>query len=196
MSPLAIGCAPSEYGFILPDESFSSNIKWENLAVDPVTRDIYMMTGSSPTNFVLWRMDWDGRTTPVQSYEAVANLSVGAAEPRGMCVDSSGTIYISFDGNDNYRRIVSVSASGTVNYNFFNLYTHYGSTSQEAGRWGDIAYLEGKLYIIDKRNDRLVIVSKTGQWLAEIKNSAFSGQLVEIHHYAICASPTRLCATQ
>jgi hypothetical protein len=194
-APQRIGCPGSEMQPLVSGNTFA-DILWENLAVDPVTRDIYVMTGSSPTNFVLWRMDWDGRASSVQGYEAVANLSVGAAEPRGMCADSSGTIYISFDGNDNYRRIVSVSANGTVNYNFFNFYTYYGSNSQEAGRWGDIAYLAGKLFVIDKRNDRLVIVSKTGQWLAEIKNTAFSRQLDESHHYAICASPARLCTMQ
>ncbi len=194
-APQRIGCPGSEVQALVSGHTFA-NILWENLAVDPATRDIYMLTGFSPTNYVLWRMFWDGRATSVQSFEAVANLSVGAAEPRGMCADSSGTIYISFDGNDNYRRIVSVSANGAVDYNFFNFYTHYGSNSQEAGRWGDIAYLNGKLYVIDKRNDRLVIVSRTGRWLAEIKNTAFSRQLDESHHYAICASPTWVCGTQ
>ncbi len=191
-APQRIGCPNSLYA--LSSGHMFANILWENLAVDPVTRDIYMMTGSSPTNYVLWRGYWDGRATSIQAYDAVANLSVGAAEPRGMCADSSGTIYICFDGNDNYRRIVSVSADGTVDYDFFNFYTYYGSNSQEAGRWGDIAYLAGKLYVIDRRNDRLVVVSKAGQWLAEIENTAFSRPLDESDHYAICASPTLLCA--
>jgi len=195
VSPLAIGCAPSDYGFILPDLSFSNNIEWENLAVDPVTRDVYMISKFSSTNYALWRVYWDGRS-PVQSFVVVKNLSVGAAAPAGMCIDSTGTVYITFDGNDNYRRIVTVTSGGTVNYNFFNFYTYYGSNSQEAGRWGDIAYLEGKLYIIDKRNDRLVIISKHGTWLDEVKDPAFSRQLNESEHYAICASPTRLCTTK
>jgi hypothetical protein len=110
-----------------------------------------------------------------------------------MCADSSGTIYICFDGNDNWRRIVTVTSSGTVNYEFFNFYTYYGGTSQEAGRWGDIAYLKGKLYVIDRRNDRLVIISKHGTWLGEVANSAFSRPLEENEHYAICASPSMLC---
>jgi len=195
LGPLAIGCSPSGVNFILPAHSFSNNIKWENLAVDPVTRDVYMISEFSPTNYALWRVYWDGRS-PVQSFVVVANLSVGAAVPAGMCIDSTGTVYITFDGNDNYRRIVTVTSGGTVNYNFFNFYTYYGSNSQQAGRWGDIAYLEGKLYTIDKRNDRLVVVSKTGQWLGEVANTAFSRPGNESEHYAICASPTWLCTTQ
>jgi hypothetical protein len=191
-SPLAIGCAPSDWVFILPDQSFSNNIEWKTLAVDPVTRDVYIISKFSSTNYALWRVFWDGRS-PVQSFDVVANLSVGAATPAGMCIDSTGTVYIAFDGNDNWRRIVSVTSSGTVNYNFFNFYTYYGSNSQEAGRWGDIAYLNGKLYIIDTRNDRLVIISKHGTWLDEVKNTAFSRQLDENEHYAICALPYIMC---
>jgi hypothetical protein len=193
-APQMIGC-PGTLHALSSAHTFS-NILWENLAVDQVTRDIYMMTKSSPTNYVLWHMYWDGVSEYVQRFEAAANLSVGAAEPRGMCADSSGTIYICFDGNDNWRRIVSVSADGTVDYNFFDFYEYYGRNSQEAGRWGDIAYLEGKLYVIDRRNDRLVIISKHGTWLGEVKNTIFSRPLDETDHYAICASPTWLCQTR
>jgi antitoxin (DNA-binding transcriptional repressor) of toxin-antitoxin stability system len=193
-APQMIGC-PGTLRALSSAHTFS-NILWENLAVDPVTRDIYMMTGSSPTSYVLWHMYWDGVLEYVQRFEAAASLSVGAAEPRGMCADSSGTIYICFDGNDNWRRIVSVSAEGTIDYSFFDFYEYYGRNSQEAGRWGDLAYLEGKLYVIDRRNDRLVIISKHGTWLGEVKNTIFSRPLDESDHYAICASPTWLCQTR
>jgi len=189
--PLSIGCPASGISFLFPPSTFS-NIKWKNLAVDALTRDIYMISEFSPTNYALWRVFWNGRS-PVQSFEVVANLSVGAAVPAGMCIDSTGTVYITFDGNDNYRRIVSVAADGTVNYNFFNFYTHAGGNSQEAGRWGDIAYLNGKLYLIDRRNDRLVIISSGGQWIDEVKNTAFSRPSDESEHYAICASPAWVC---
>jgi len=189
--PLSIGCAASGISFLLPTPTFS-NIKWENLAVDPLTRDIYLITEFSPTNYALRRIFWDGHS-PVQSFEVVANLSVGAAAPAGICIDSIGTVYITFDGNDTYRRIVSVAADGTINYNFFNFYTHAGGNSQEAGRWGDIAYLNGRLYLIDRRMDRLVIISREGQWLDEVKSTAFSRPFDESEHYAICASPTWLC---
>jgi hypothetical protein len=192
-APHLIGCPGS-----LAELSFShmfAAILWENLAVDPVTRDVYMLTGN-PTGCVLWRGLWDGRATAIESYEVIASISVFDAEPRGMCADSSGTIFICFDGNDTQRRIVSVTADGTIDYDFFNFYTYYESNSQAAGRWGDIAYLDGKLYVIDRRNDRLVVISKTGEWLAEYKSDVFSMPLVETDHYAICASPAWLCATK
>jgi hypothetical protein len=194
-APLRIGCPGSEMQSLISGYLFT-NILWENLAVDPVTRDVYMMTGAPPAVYDLLRGYWDGRSSSVQRYKSVASLSMFTAEPRGMCADSSGTIYICFDGNDSNRRIVSVSADGTIDYNFFNFYTYYGGTSVEAGRWGDIAYLNGKLYLIDKRNDRLVIVSKNGEWLGEVKNTAFSRQLEENEHYSICASPGWLCAVK
>jgi hypothetical protein len=193
--PVKIDCPPSGVSSLLAPHTFSNNLKWQTVAVDPVTRNIYMISESSPTSYALWRVYWDGRT-PVQSFDVVKVLSVGAAAPTGMCVDSTGTVYIVFDGNDNYRRIVSVTSTGTVDYDFFNFHAYYGGTSIEAGRWGDIAYLGGRLYVIDRRNDRLVIISKHGTWLDEVKDPAFSRQLEENEHYAICASPAWLCATK
>lgn len=193
-APHYIGC-PGEIAELASSHMFAT-IRWENLAVDPVTRDIHMLTASGPTNYVLWRGLWDGRAVTVGSWESVANLYVGTAEPRGICADSSGTIYICFDGNDNWRRIVTVAADGAIDYEFFDFYAYYGGNAQEAGRWGDIAYLDGKLYVIDRRNDRLVVISKHGTWLAEHKSDVFSMPLVEGDHYAICASPNWLCTTR
>jgi hypothetical protein len=195
IGPVKIGCPSSGVSYLLSAHTFSNNIKWQTIAVDPVTRDIYMISESSPTSFALWRVYWDGRT-PVQSFDVVKSLSVGAAAPAGMCIDSTGTVYIVFDGNDNYRRIVSVTSAGAVDYNFFNFYTYYGGTSIEAGRWGDVAYLDGKLYVIDRRNDRLVIISRNGTWLDEVKDPAFSRQLEENEHYSTCASPGWLCTAK
>ncbi len=193
-APHFIGC-PGEMAELASSHMFAT-IRWENLAVDPVTRDIHMLTASGPTNYVLWRGLWDGRAATVDSWESVANLYVGTAEPRGMCADSSGTIYICFDGNDNWRRVVTVTANGTIDYEFFDFYAYYGNNAQQGGRWGDIAYLDGKLYVIDRRNDRLVVISKYGTWLAEHKSDVFSMPLVESDHYAICASANWLCGTR
>jgi hypothetical protein len=193
-APHLLGCSGAVVS-LSSGHAFAS-VLWENLAVDPVTRDIRMLTASGPTNYVLWRGLWDGRATSIESWESAANLFVGTAEPRGMCADSAGTIYICFDGNDNWRRIVTVAADGTIDYEFFDFYSYYGGNAQNAGRWGDIAYLDGKLYVIDRRNDRLVVISKTGEWLAEYKSDVFSMPLVETDHYAICASPNWLCGTR
>ncbi len=193
-APHSIGC-PGEIAELTPSSMFAT-IRWENFAVDPLTRDIRLLTASGPTNYVLWRGLWDGRAAAVESWESTANLYVGTAEPRGMCADSSGTIYICFDGNDNWRRIVTVTADGTIDYEFFDFYAYYGGNAQNAGRWGDIAYLDGKLYVIDRRNDRLIVVSKHGTWLTEHKSDVFSMPLVETDHNSICASPNWLCGTR
>ncbi len=193
-APHSIGC-PGSMAELSSSHMFAA-ILWESFAVDPVTRDVHLMTASGPSNYVLWRGLWDGRAITVGSWESVANLFVGTAEPRGMCADSSGTIYICFDGNDTWRRIVTVAADGTIDYEFFDFYAYYGNNAQAAGRWGDIAYLDGKLYVIDRRNDRLVVISKTGEWLAEYESDVFSMPLVETDHYAICASPYRPCTTK
>jgi hypothetical protein len=112
-----------------------------------------------------------------------------------MCIDSTGAVYVVFDGNDNYRRIVKVTAAGAIDYDFFDFYARAGGNAQEAGRWGDIAYLNGRLYLIDRRNDRLVTISRNGVWLDEHKDTAFSRALDESDHYMIAASPSWLCIT-
>lgn len=186
---IRVGCVDSEY---IVDTHIYPNIDGDCVAVDPVTRDLYLVTVSSPVQYTLWHFGWDGRTTP-EEHEVRAVLQVGASDPAGMCIDSTGTVYVVFDGNDNYRRIVKVGPDGSIDYDFFDFYAHAGGNAQEAGRWGDIAYLNGRLYLIDKRNDRLVTISKSGEWLGEMKNTAFSRPLEESEHYSICASPTWLC---
>lgn len=190
--PMKIRCAPQIFQILLPPHVFP-NIQWENLAVNPVTRSVFLVDQFSTLNFKIWEVLWDGRSA-VQTFGLHADLNVGAATARGMCADSSGTLYVTFDGNDNYRRIVSVAADGAINYDFFNFYSFAGGNNEAAGRWGDIAYLQGKLYLIDRRNDRLVIISKNGQWLDEIKDTAFSRPFEESESYAITPSPTWMCA--
>jgi hypothetical protein len=194
--PIWVGCPLSGIGSVT-GSSFYGSIEWENLAVDPDTRDIYMIQEASPSQYRVWSVAWDGRTQSTAN-AILANLIVASAAPRGMCIDTTGTLYVTFDGNDTYRRIVSIDqpeAAGGVDLEFFDFYAHAGGNSQEAGRWGDIAYLDGKLYLIDRRNDRLVIISRDGEWLDEVKSTSFSRPFEESEHYAICASPTWVCTT-
>jgi hypothetical protein len=189
--PLTVDCPADGFTILLPPHVFPS-IQWENLAVDQLTRDIFIIDRFGALNFKIWRIFWDGRSS-VRTFDVYADLSVGPAEPRGMCSDSSGTIYVTFDGNADYRRIVSVSADGSIDYDFFDFYARAGGDSTSAGRWGDVACLNGRLYLIDRRNDRLVIISRTGEWLAEVKNDAFSKPFDESEHYSIAASPSWIC---
>lgn len=191
--PVMIGCAPSEISLLVPPFTFTT-IQWNTIAIDPVTRDFHLITKNSPVAYTLWRLSWDGRSLS-EVHTVIASLQVGSSTPGGMCVDSTGTAYIVFDSDGTYRRIVAVSAGGSIDYGFFDFYERAGGNAQEAGRWGDIAYLNGRLYLIDRRNDRLVAISRDGVWLDEHTDTAFSRALNESDHYMIAASPTWFCIT-
>lgn len=186
--PVKIGCAPSEISLILLPNTFPT-LQWETIAINPLTRDCYFVTKSTSLAYTLWRLDWDGRSLAGDQHVLANLLLTNPAEAVGMCVDSSGTAYIVFDGNDNYRRIVSVADDKTVDDDFFDFWAYFSGNAQEAGRWGDIACLGDNLYLIDKRNDRLVTISKSGVWLDEHDDTAFSRPLDESEHYMITASP-------
>jgi hypothetical protein len=189
--PLKVRCAPQSFQYLLPPHVFP-NIQWENLAVAPVSRTLYLIDQFGTLNFKIWEVLWDGRSA-VQTFGLYADLNVGAATARGMCADSAGTLYVVFDGNDNWRRIVSVAPGGAIDYGFFDFYARAGGNNLDAGRWGDIAYSQGKLYVIDRRNDRLVVISHNGRWLDEIRDAAFSRPFDESETYAITASPAWMC---
>jgi len=193
--PFAVPCPPSPLVDLDPTGALQS-IEWENLTTHPVTRDLYLITGS-PTHFYrIWRIPWDGRSAPGPSV-VHAEIQTGVAEPKGMCIDSTGTLYITFDGENptsNYRRIVSVSSDGEVNDKLFDFYEHFGGDNDDSGRWGDITYLNGNLYLIDRFNNRLVVISSAGEWVEEVKSEAFSAQTtLEDEIYGIAASPTWIC---
>jgi hypothetical protein len=190
--PFVVRCPPAGVASLTLPAPFQY-IRYECLAAHPVTRDLFVVTGSGPPTFQLWRIAWDGR-----SDEAVtvlhATITGGAAEPRGMCIDSTGTIYLVLEGNDTFRRIVSVSADGSVDTGFFDFYDWAGN-SQEAGRWGDIAYASGKLYLIDTRNDRFVtITTGAAPVLTYVEDDRFSKRGSENERYGIAVRPAWLCA--
>lgn len=185
--PFKVDC-PSEGITLLAPGAILIYLREENLAVDPVTRDYYVINGHNPPIFSLWRVFWDGRSI---THDAAlhANINAGAANPVGMCIDTLGTIYITFNGTQMNRSIASVSPAGDVDATFFDFFEHYGRNNMQAGQWGDIAYLDGRLYIIDTRNDRLVVISENGDFIEEISNTAFSTQQSENERYGIAAVP-------
>lgn len=182
---------------------FDSNpftyIDWGNVAVNPRTRDLYFLTGLGHLSYNLWRVAWDGRAIPPLSaatiYKNLITTGGSDATPKGMCFDDGDNLYISFDSStytNPFRRIVRVASDGTVDYSFFDLYAH-GGNNQDGGRWGDIAYSNGKLYLIDTRNDRLAVISTSGEWLDEFSKTAFSMPLIENESYSIAAVPDEEC---
>jgi len=172
-------------------------IRWENIAVHPKDRNIYILTGQGPPTFSLWKINWDGRGIPRDdNINFYSYITTGAgATPKGMCFDEDGNLYISFDSESSknpFRRIVRVDADGVVNVDFFDFYD-YGGNNQAAGRWGDIAYSDSKLFLIDKRNDRLVIIGTDGTWQNEYTGEVFSKPFVENETYSIVATPNIQC---
>ncbi len=159
----------------------------ENLATDPLTRDIYFMTGTSP-NFQLQKASWDGRSDDGGDIDHFTFILAGTGKPNGMCCDSTGTLYVTIDGNQNDRRIVEVDANGTADNAFFDFVNYFGGT--EAGRWGDLTILDDELYIIDKDNGRLVVISTDGTFMREDVSDDFFVQGSSIlESYGIAASP-------
>jgi len=172
-------------------------IRWENIAVHPKDRDIYILTGQGPPTFTLWRINWDGRGIPQDDdINLYSYITTGAgATPKGMCFDDNGNLYISFDSESSknpFRRIVRVDADGVVDVDFFDFY-EYGGNNQAAGRWGDIAYSDNKLFLIDKKNDRLVVIGTDGTWQNEYSSDTFSMPFVENDIYSITATPYQQC---
>lgn len=191
--PFGVACPPDGV-FYLNLPGHLQNVREECLAAHPVTRDLFIITGSGPPTYKLWRVPWDGR-----AHEADivlhADVTTGAAQPRGMCIDSTGTIYITFDGNDTFRRIVAVSADGSVDTEFIDFYAEAGSNNQLAGRWGDIACADGKLYLIDTRNNRLATITvETRNIQMTDEDFRLSKSGAENERYGIAVRPLWMCA--
>ncbi|UCF06407.1 MAG: hypothetical protein JSV33_05080 [bacterium] len=156
----------------------------ENLAEHPVTRHLYLITGQGPPTFLIYRMPWDGRFHASFLILHTSITGVRQAFPKGMCIDSTGTKYITVSGDDTYQRIVKVSYDGTVDDEFIDLFAIGGNA-----RWGDIAYLTGKLYLIDTLNDRLGVFTDTGELDKFVEDKAFSTVSSTDERYGIDAIP-------
>lgn len=185
--PFKVDCPPDNITPLTPG-AILLFIREVNLTVDQNTRDFYVINGQNPPIFNLWRIIWDGRSIAPDA-ELHANVNGGAANPVGMCIDTTGTVYVTFNGTQNDRKIVSVSPAGEVDADFFDFFEYYGRNEIQAGQWGDIAYLDGRLYIIDTRNDRLVVISEDGDFIEEIESTWFSTQQSENERYGIAARP-------
>jgi hypothetical protein len=180
--PFGVNCTPTEPTELYPGTSFV-NMRTENFTADPVSRDLFFISGSTPT-YKLWRAPWDGRSgAGTMSLHADLNITDNA--PRGMCIDYSGNIYITVDGSDNYRRIIKVYADGTIDYDFFDFYDYFGNL--DMGRWGDITLVYGSLYLIDTDKNRIVEIRTNGDFVREFGSTDFSGPGTPGETYGITA---------
>jgi len=180
--PFGVNCTPTEPTELYPGTSFV-NMRPENFAADPVSRDLFFISGSSPT-YKLYRVPWDGRSTP-GSISLHSDLNITDNAPRGMCIDYSGNIYITVDGSDNYRRIIKVYADGTIDYDFFDFFDYFGNL--DMGRWGDITLLYGSLYLIDTDKNRIAEIRTNGDFVREFDSTDFSGPGTPGETYGITA---------
>ena len=180
--PFEVECTPTVPTYLYPDVTFV-NMRSENFTADPVSRDLYFISGSSPT-YKLYRVPWDGMLG-AGSMSLHADLNITDNTPRGMCIDYSGNIYITVDGTENYRRIIKVSPDGTVDYDFFDFYDYFGSLNM--GRWGDITLAYGSLYLIDTDKNRIAEIGTNGTYVREVSSTDFSGPGTPGETYGITA---------
>lgn len=176
-------------------QNFVSNQNSECLAVCPRSRDVYTVTGTS-ISFRIHRTEWDGRSDFGETTEHYL-MNVGTAYPHGMCIDGEGTLFITLDGvgSNPDRSIARLDSDLTWNEKLFDFHDYYGDNTA-AGRWGDITLFDGNLYLIDKRNDRLVVISTEGTYVDEYESDVFSLPGTESERYGIEAHvPLYMCTT-
>ncbi|HSG29779.1 MAG TPA: hypothetical protein VLA34_14960, partial [Candidatus Krumholzibacterium sp.] len=178
-------------GVYCPVSSLSSEVmvdavRRDCLAVDPLSRDVWYVTGNY-FPFTLTRREWDGRSDfgPVVDSRPIL---LESAAPNGMCADSTGTVYVLLDGNAVNRRIGRMSPDGTWTDNLYNLYA-----LSAVGRYGDIVWSGGNLYMVDTRNNRLVVISDEGTFVAQYTDEDFSASLAQDEKYGIAVSPGPGC---
>ena len=166
-------------------------VNYENLAVDPVSRDFYITNGSGPLYNVFYN-EWDGRGDVTNS--VLLSLDTGVGSPRGMCVDMEGFLYITIDSNGNSRSVARIKPGWENDPKWFDFFDYFGGTNNLTGRWGDITVSGDHLYLIDTRMNRLVVLDATGttdagKFVDEYPSDVFSLDLSDSERYGIAAVP-------
>lgn len=173
-------------------------VNYENIAVDPVTRDFYIATGNGPLYNINYN-EWDGMGDVTNN--AVIILDTGIGSPRGMCVDLEGFLYVSIDSNGNSRSVARIKAGMENDPKWFDFFDYFGGTNNLTGRWGDITVHGDHLYIIDTRMNRLVVLDATGttdesKFVVEYPSDVFSQDLSDSERYGIAAVPEWLICVE
>ena len=196
-SVLSLATSTGVKGVFCPDSDLSaefpySNISPECLAADPYSRDLLFITGVSPT-YTLRSVAWDGRGD-FETFNDPIILDTGPWTPKGICAGAEGIFYVTLDDDDSDRGIARVDTkTGTVDIDFFNFYTYFEENSADAGRWGDITCSGSNLYLIDKRNNRLVVIGTDGEWIDEYQSDVFSMPFAVDERYGIAVAPLFEC---
>jgi len=166
-------------------------VNYENLATDPVSRDLYIATGSGPL-YNIFLNSWDGMGDVTSSVRFELETGVGA--PRGMCVDMDGFLYVTVDSNGNSRSVARIKAGQEIDPKWFDFFDYFGGNNITSGRWGDITVLGDLLYLIDTRMNRLVVLDCTGttdetKFVGEFSSEDFSREGSDSERYGIAAVP-------
>jgi hypothetical protein len=166
-------------------------VNYENLAVDPVTRNFYIANGSGPLYNIHYN-EWDGMGDVTNS--VLFRLETGVGSPRGMCVDMEGFLYVTIDSNGNSRSVARIKSGWAEEPKWFDFYDYFGGNNILTGRWGDITVHGDHLYLIDTRMNRLVVLDVTGttaeeKYFAEYPDEVFSLDLSDSERYGIAAVP-------
>lgn len=166
-------------------------VNYENIAVDPLTRDFFIATGSAPL-YNIFHNEWDGMGDVTGS--TMFSLNTGIGSPKGMCVDMEGFLYITIDSNGNSRSVARLKPGWDADPAWFDFFDYFGGTNNLTGRWGDITVLGDYLYLIDTRMNRLVVLDATGttdetRFFAEYSSEVFSADLSDSERYGIAAVP-------
>lgn len=173
-------------------------VNYENIAVDPVSRDFFIATGSGPLYNINYN-EWDGMGDVTSS--GVFILETGIGSPRGMCVDTEGFLYVTIDSNGNSRSVARIKSGWGVEPKWFDFFDYFGGTNNLTGRWGDITVHGDYLYLIDTRMNRLVVLDATGttdegKFVVEYPSNVFSLELSDSERYGIAAVPEWLVCVE
>ena len=189
-----IGC-PGQDAVQIADYTF---VNYENLAVDPVTRDFYISNGNGPLYNIHYN-EWDGMGDVTNSVRFELNTGIGS--PRGMCIDMEGFLYVTIDSNGNSRSVARIKPGLENDPKWFDFFDYFGGTNILTGRWGDITVHGDYLYLIDTRMNRLVVLDATGttdegKFVAEYPDNVFSLDLSDSERYGIAAVPEWLVCVE
>jgi len=182
-----IGCQP---GLAVQIADYTG-LSYENLGVDPVSRDFYVASSGS-TVYNIFHNEYDGRgnVTGSTRYE----MTTGVGYMRGMCVDMEGFLYVTIDSNGNSRSVGRFKPGLSNEPKWFDFCNYYAGNNPASGRWGDITVLGDHLFLIDTYNNRLVILDATGtneaeRYITEYQSDVLSAPLSDSERYGIAAVP-------
>jgi hypothetical protein len=128
-------------------------------------------------------------------------MNTGVGIPRGICIDGDGVLYVSID-SDGINRSVGRLDPGVSNApKWFDFFDYFSENDQTSGRWGDIAVYEDKLFLIDTRMNRFVVLWTEGttseeKWFASYPSTVFSEELTDSERYGIAVAPDLSCITE